>query len=127
MHIVFNYSHVKFILKFLLDFIAPTSRCSHTTHTQAIINVLNCADLNFSSALSRLINEYNMKPVLTRPQHRFFTDGATYFEIDVDVHTFGYVARKGLSMLRYAYMYIYIYIRCGLLKYIYIYIFGIFV
>jgi hypothetical protein len=62
-------------------------------------NVMNVGELNLGSALRRLLNEYNMKPVLTRPQHRFFTDHKTYFEIDVDVHSFGYLARKGLSML----------------------------
>jgi hypothetical protein len=66
-----------------------------------MVNFLNVPELNFSAALTRLVTEYNRKPVLTRPQHRFFTDGLTYFEIDIDVHVFGYVARKGLSMLRY--------------------------
>lgn len=65
-------------------------------------NLLNASQLGVGSALSRLLAEYNMKPVLTRPQHRFFTDLRTYFEIDVDVHSFGYLARKGLSMLWYS-------------------------
>eukprot|EP00047_Mylnosiga_fluctuans_P007037 m.250698 g.250698 ORF g.250698 m.250698 type:complete len:367 (+) comp16857_c0_seq1:142-1242(+) len=66
---------------------------------KAILNVLNAAELNFSSALASLINQYNMKPILTRPQHRFFTDYKTYFELDVDIHIFGYVGRRGLFML----------------------------
>lgn len=94
-----------------------------------ISNFLDIADMNLNSTVTRLLNDYNMKPILTRPQHHFFTDGSTYFEvgkhlhsrriissflfckcfragsitgqIDVDIHTFGYVARKALSMLRY--------------------------
>lgn len=65
-----------------------------------MVNVLNTPDLELGFALRRLMTEYNMKPILTRPQHEFFTDNLNYFEVDMDVHLFGYVARKGLSMLR---------------------------
>ena len=41
----------------------------------------------------RLINNYNDKPILTRPQHRFYR-GEHYCEIDVDVHNYAYLARK---------------------------------
>ncbi len=65
-------------------------------------NLLNPAECSLGFTLKKLLVEYNMKPVLTRPQHRFYTNNATYLEIDVDVHIFGYVARKGLSSLKYA-------------------------
>ena len=66
-----------------------------------MVNVLNTPDLDLGFALRRLMTEYNMRPILTRPQHHFHTDNVNYFEIDIDVHVFSYVARKGLSMLRF--------------------------
>lgn len=41
----------------------------------------------------RLLINYNDKPIMTRPQHRYFR-GEHYFEIDVDVHNYAYIARK---------------------------------
>ena len=53
----------------------------------------------FSLPEWRLISSYNGKPVLTRPQHKFFR-GPNYLEVDIDIYEFAYLARKSLEMFR---------------------------
>eukprot|EP01012_Entosiphon_sulcatum_P042860 TRINITY_DN5699_c0_g1_i1.p1 TRINITY_DN5699_c0_g1~~TRINITY_DN5699_c0_g1_i1.p1 ORF type:complete len:989 (+),score=145.13 TRINITY_DN5699_c0_g1_i1:70-3036(+) len=66
---------------------------------KVIAKVINVQELTFLGRPERrLVDSYNAQPVLTRPQHRVYHT-ARYTEIDVDVHTFGFIARKGLSSL----------------------------
>eukprot|EP00210_Caulerpa_lentillifera_P003236 g3090.t1 len=46
----------------------------------------------------RLVKIYNEKPILTRQHNRFFR-GDNYFEIDVDVHQWIYIAKKAFWSL----------------------------
>eukprot|EP00906_Rhabdomonas_costata_P010571 RCo014846 len=55
----------------------------------------NPSEVDLHTAERTLISKYNGKPVLTRPQHKVY-HGGNYTEVDVDVHIFGLIGRKGV-------------------------------
>lgn len=62
-------------------------------------HVKNADDLGLGMILRKILTDYDMKPVLTRPQHEWYTDNRTYIECDVDVHIFNQFARRAWHSL----------------------------
>ena len=62
---------------------------------KSIPKIMNPDDCEVGRTVRSLIQSYNAKPFLTGPWCHAFIKGPGYVEVDIDVHRFRFVARKG--------------------------------
>jgi len=78
----------------------PTCRDPTRERLKLIARVVNVEEWAKKGPLSSyehsLLNNYNDKPILTRPQQKFYS-GRNYFEMDLDIHSYAWLARKAFS------------------------------
>lgn len=63
---------------------------------KVITRVVNVEEAQFGRAATPLIRKYNGTPFLAKTTTSFYR-GEGYFEVDIDVHRFSYLARVGLA------------------------------
>lgn len=86
-------------LRLLKRFLSAGSDTSLTDRFKVIAQVTNQDECGITGMGKKLLASHNSTPVLTRPQHRIYHFDGGSTEIVVDIHSFSYIARRGIHLL----------------------------
>eukprot|EP00939_MAST-03C_sp_MAST-3C-sp1_P001411 g1411.t1 len=85
--------------RFIHSNLDGTSRQTMKGRFKCICKVGNAEELNLGTILRNTLKKFNGKPFLAAPCQRYY-EGRDYLEVDIDVHEFSYLARKGVRSVR---------------------------
>ncbi|TYZ60282.1 hypothetical protein PybrP1_009029 [[Pythium] brassicae (nom. inval.)] len=86
-------------LRLYKRFINAGSDTSVTDRFKVIAQVTNQDECGITGMGKKLLTSHNATPVLTRPQHRIYHFDGGSTEVVVDIHSFSYIARRGIHLL----------------------------
>lgn len=86
-------------VRLLHRFTSPDTDPELHLRFKCISRIVNVDDAGIGGAAKKLVQTYNGTPFLIKTTS-VFHHGDKYFEVDVDVHRFSYLARLGLSGVR---------------------------
>lgn len=86
-------------VRLLRNFILASEGEEVRKRFKGIARLVNVEEADLNSAAKKLVKSYNGTPFLIRTTSTFYR-GKNYFEVDVDVHRFGYLSRFGLSNVK---------------------------
>jgi len=89
-------------LKLFQSFIRGGKKGKHGDCLKCIARIVNTSEASASYGMitGMLVSQYNGTPFLARDSPSFFYVPGKYFEIDLDAHLFGKLAKKGLDSLK---------------------------
>jgi len=89
-------------LKLFQSFIQGGKKGKHRDCLKCIARIVNTAEAvsSYGRLTGMLVSQYNGTPFLARDSPSFFYVPGKYFEIDLDAHLFGKIARKGLGAVK---------------------------
>jgi len=89
-------------LKLFQSFIQGGKRGKHRDCLKCIARIVNTTEAvhSYGRLTGMLVSQYNGTPFLARDSPSFYYCPGKYFEIDLDGHLFGKIARKGLGAVK---------------------------
>ena len=70
------------------------------TRFKAIARCMNGKYTKLGFVANKLVKKYNAKPFVAKTSTTFYFEEGKYFGVDIDVHSFGYAAKKGFDMIK---------------------------
>eukprot|EP00483_Globobulimina_turgida_P011323 UN11345 len=85
---------IKLLSRFMGDKVLQKQRF------KIMARIMNSKYSKIGFVAKQLINKYNAKPFLARKSTTYYYEANKYFGVDIDIHEFGYPARKGLYLVK---------------------------